>query len=114
MSVRLESLVNALKSALGDKIAGMSERGGELTLVVAPGNLLEACMLLRDAPELKFGQLTDLCGMDYSTYAGVLPGSLEDSLQDSIIREPEAPPQGGGTAASSTGSSGQPIAPPAS
>src|SRR5262245_3309017 len=110
MAPRLEALVTALKSALGDKIAGITEHGGEITLVVEPDNLLAACTAVRDAPELRFAQLTDLCGMDYSTYSGALPGGLEDSLQDSTVREPEERPRGDGTAASSTGSSGQPIA----
>ena len=107
---RAESLITALNSALGDKIAGIRERGGEVTLVVEPDNLLAACRLLRDAPELGFAQLTDLCGVDYSTYHGALPGGMDDALQDSTVREPEEPPRAGGTAASSTGSSGQPIA----
>jgi len=113
MSPRLESLITALQSALGDKLAGLTEAAGEVTIVVEPGNLLAACRTLRDEPGLRFGQLTDLCGVDYSAYSGALPGSLQDSLQDSTIREPEERPHGGGTAASSTGSSGQAFDPPA-
>jgi NADH-quinone oxidoreductase subunit C len=109
--MRTEALIAAVQSALGDRAAGLAEAGGEVTLTVEPGNLLAACTVLRDAPELGFGQMTDLCGMDYSAYAGALPGSLQDSLQDSTIREPEERPQGAGTAASSAGTSGQPLAP---
>ena len=110
MTTRTEALIAALRSALADKLAGLTERQGEVTIVVGPDDLLAACSILRDQPELRFGQLIDLCGMDYSAYAGALPGSLQDSLQDSTVREPEERPQGAGTAASSTGSSGQPIA----
>jgi NADH-quinone oxidoreductase subunit C len=112
MTTRTETLIAALQSALGDRIAGVTEAAGEVTIVVEPDNLLAACGVLRDAPDLRFGQLTDLCGLDYSAYGGALPGSLQDSLQDSTVREPEDPPQGGGTAASSTGSSGQALVPP--
>jgi NADH-quinone oxidoreductase subunit C len=112
MTTRTETLIAALQSALGDRIAGVTEAAGEVTIVVDPDNLLAACGVLRDAPDLRFGQLTDLCGMDYSAYSGALPGSLHDSLQDSTIREPEERPQGGGTAASSTGTSGQAFVPP--
>src|SRR5215470_6897163 len=110
---RFESLLAALKAALEGKIVGVSEGAGELTIVVEPDDMLAACTALRDAPELRFGQLTDLCGMDYSAYAGALPGSLQDTLQDSTIREPEERPDGGGSAASSTGTSGQALTPPA-
>jgi NADH-quinone oxidoreductase subunit C len=112
MTTRTEALVAALRPALGDKIAGVTEALGEVTLVVEPDNLLAACAVLRDAPQLRFAQLSDLCGVDYSAYSGALPGELQDALQDSTIREPEERPQGGGGAASSTGSSGQPLAPP--
>jgi NADH-quinone oxidoreductase subunit C len=72
MSPRLESLITALQSALGDRIAGVTEAAGEVTIVVEPDNLLAACGVLRDGPELRFGQLTDLCGVDYSAYGGAL------------------------------------------
>ena len=45
-----------------------AERLGELTLEVAADGYLDACRRLRDAPELRFEQLIDLCGMDYSAY----------------------------------------------
>jgi NADH-quinone oxidoreductase subunit C len=113
MPSRLESLIADLKAALGDRLAGVTEAAGEITIVVEPDNLLSACAALRDAPDLRFSQLTDLCGVDYSAYSGALPGSLQDSLQDSTIREPEERPQGTGAAASSAGTSGQAFVPPA-
>jgi NADH-quinone oxidoreductase subunit C len=112
MTTRNEALIAALRSALGDRMAGVTETVGEVTIVVEPDNLLAACGMLRDGPDLRFGQLIDLCGVDYSAYGDALPGSLQDSLQDSTIREPEERPTGGGGAASSTGSSGQALVPP--
>ena len=46
------------------------ERIGEITVEVAPGAYYETCLKLRDAPELRFEQVLDLCGVDYSTYGG--------------------------------------------
>jgi NADH-quinone oxidoreductase subunit C len=47
-----------------------TERLNELTLEVAPARYRDACLRLRDEAALGFEQLTDLCGVDYSTYGG--------------------------------------------
>ena len=44
---------------------------GEVTVVVAATDYLAAMEILRDAPQCRFDQLMDLCGVDYSTYAEV-------------------------------------------
>ena len=44
------SAVAALRPALGDKLAGVTEALGEVTIVVEPDDLLAACAVLRDAP----------------------------------------------------------------
>jgi NADH-quinone oxidoreductase subunit C len=44
------------------------ERLGELTLEVEAPAYRGVCAKLRDHPELRFEQLIDLCGVDYSTY----------------------------------------------
>ena len=43
---------------------------GEVTLVVAVDRYLDVMRRLRDAPQLRFEQLIDLCGVDYSSYGG--------------------------------------------
>jgi len=68
MSSRLETLATVLQAALGDACVSVSIALGEATLVVRAEHLLAAAEKLRDSPELKFEQLIDLCGMDYSTY----------------------------------------------
>jgi len=68
MASRLESLTAALNTALGDKLVRVTTALNEVTVVVKAENLPAAAMTLRDAPELKFEQLTDLCGVDYSAY----------------------------------------------
>jgi len=65
MASRAETLTAALQSVLGDKLAGVSTALDEVTLVVKAEHLSVAAVLLRDAPELRFEELIDLCGMDY-------------------------------------------------
>ena len=75
MTTKLATLKSALETAFGAKILKLEERLGELTLVVAPADYLEAALTLRDAPDLRFEQLIDLCGVDYSTWGdGVWEG----------------------------------------
>ncbi len=71
MSDRLEDLIAALQSALGDRLVSATAARGELTAVVKAGDLLQAAETLRDGPELRFEQLIDIAGMDYSTYGDV-------------------------------------------
>jgi NADH-quinone oxidoreductase subunit C len=70
MTTRAEELTAALQSALGERLAGVSTALGEVTAVVKPEHLLAAATALRDAPGLRFEQLIDLCGVDYSDYGG--------------------------------------------
>ena len=41
---------------------------GELTIEITRDSLLTVCRILRDDPELRFEQLIDLAGVDYSQY----------------------------------------------
>jgi NADH-quinone oxidoreductase subunit C len=68
MAADLSTLRADLTNLLGDKLAGMEERLGELTLVIRAAGMLDVLTRLRDATELRFEQLIDLCGIDYSTY----------------------------------------------
>jgi NADH-quinone oxidoreductase subunit C len=67
---RLEELTAALQRICGDRLASVHVARGEASAVVEPERLLETAALLRDAPELRFQQLMDLCGVDYSAYGG--------------------------------------------
>ena len=68
MSTKLDTLQAALHSALGDAIKRLDSLKGELTLTVSSADYIRVATTLRDHPELRFEQLQDLCGMDYSTY----------------------------------------------
>ena len=64
----LETLKSNLETALGAKATSITVALGEITVVVAAKDYLEACTLLRDDAGLQFSECIDLCGMDYSTY----------------------------------------------
>jgi len=68
MTEKLTRLQAAVSAALGEKAAGLVERLGELTLVVKAGDYLAVAQELRDHAELRFEQLIDLCGVDYSAH----------------------------------------------
>ena len=68
MTLKLDTLQAALAATLGDKLKSLVRDRGELTITVAPADYLAAALTLRDAPALKFEQLIDLCGLDYSDY----------------------------------------------
>ena len=68
MTQRLDKLQTALEVALGDKIKVFKRERGEITLTVSATNYLAAAQTLRDDPTLKFEQLLDLCGIDFSQW----------------------------------------------
>ncbi len=65
---RLEKLSESLKSALGDQLVALKVHVGEITIEARAADLVAVCSLLRDHADLKFEQLVDLCGIDYSQY----------------------------------------------
>ena len=64
----------ALKETLATTLGALAKRIdlalGEVTVVVAPADYLQAARLLQQAPGCRFEQLVDLCGVDYSEYRG--------------------------------------------
>jgi NADH-quinone oxidoreductase subunit C len=66
MTPRLQRLFDLLQQA------GLApeERLGELTIEVPAAQYMATCLKLRDSAELRFDQAIDLCGVDYSGYAG--------------------------------------------
>ncbi len=68
MSERLDRLEAALKGALGERLQALTCDRGELTATVRAADLLDVARTLRDAEALKFEQLMDLAGVDYSAY----------------------------------------------
>jgi len=65
---KLDELKNALGAALGERVTALSESLGELTLVVKAADYLTTAQALRDEASLRFEQLIDLSGVDYSGF----------------------------------------------
>jgi NADH-quinone oxidoreductase subunit C len=83
---RLDVLIAALQSHCGAKISSITTARDEVTAVLAPESLRDVALLLRDTPALRFEQLMDLCGVDYSAYGGS-PIDGEPPLSDSPVPE---------------------------
>lgn len=69
MSAKLEHLSAQLKLALGDGVVKLEQKLGEIAVEVHVKHLLAVADKLKTHAELKFEQLIDLCGVDYSDYA---------------------------------------------
>jgi NADH-quinone oxidoreductase subunit C len=67
MTTKLEALELALKNALGEG-AAITVALGEVTVVVKAADYLASMQKLRDEPSLRFEEMIDLCGVDYSSY----------------------------------------------
>jgi NADH-quinone oxidoreductase subunit C len=68
MSAKLETLSQNLQKHFGDKLASLKLALGEVTVEVAAADYLAVMTVLRDEPGLGFEEVSDLCGVDYSTY----------------------------------------------
>ena len=77
MAVKLVQLKSALIAALGGKIVSLGEALGELTLIVEAKDYAATARWLRDDPALRFEELIDLCGVDYSSFGEVSSGFVE-------------------------------------
>ncbi|HMN76202.1 MAG TPA: NADH-quinone oxidoreductase subunit C [Burkholderiaceae bacterium] len=65
---RLDTLQAALESVLGARIRRFQRARGEITIHVDAADYLAVATTLRDHSELRFEQLIDLCGLDYSAW----------------------------------------------
>jgi len=68
MTTKLETLESALRATLGDHLQELTVALGEVTVVLKAATYHEAMRTLRDHADLRFEQLIDLCGVDYSSY----------------------------------------------
>ena len=66
MAADLSVLRTSLTELLGDRLAGVKEGLGELTVVVGAAEMLDTLARLRDTAG--FEQMIDLCGVDYLAY----------------------------------------------
>jgi len=70
MSAKLEKLQQHLRNLLGARLKKLTFARGEVGIEVDAEDYKDVMQLLRDAPELAFDVLVDLCGVDYSSYGG--------------------------------------------
>ncbi|MDK9702676.1 MAG: NADH-quinone oxidoreductase subunit C [Sulfuritalea sp.] len=70
MSAKLDRLVRQLKDSFGDRIGEPVVALGEVTVAIPAESYLDAMRRLRDDPALRFEQLMDLSGIDYSEFTG--------------------------------------------
>ena len=68
MTQKLDTLQEALQTTLGDTLQSLVRARVEITITVPAARYLEVAKTLRDHPALKFEQLIDLCGVDYSSW----------------------------------------------
>jgi NADH-quinone oxidoreductase subunit C len=68
MSQSLDTLQAALEATFGDKLARLVRERGEIAITVKAADYAAVALALRDEPGLRFEQLIDLCGMDYSSW----------------------------------------------
>jgi NADH-quinone oxidoreductase subunit C len=70
-----QQLQDAVTAALGDKARNITVDRGQVTVGVAPGDVVEACTRLRDDPTLAFSMLIDAFGIDYQGYGNGWDGA---------------------------------------
>lgn len=82
MPVTPELLLSRLEDALGDKLVTGRVALGEVTIEVRPEDWHDVAVQLRDEPGLRFDELIDLCGVDYSAYA---PAGREEGRYAAVM-----------------------------
>jgi len=85
MSNKLQNLSEKLKNTFGSQIKSLVEGCGEVTIEVAPGDLIAVATKLRDDSEFAFDSLIDLCGVDYIAY-GKTEWATEESSSTGFSR----------------------------
>lgn len=68
MTTSVEALVENVTRILGDALVRTEIVHGQVNAVVRADAWTRAARTLRDHAELRFDQLTDLCGVDYQAY----------------------------------------------
>ena len=66
-----QALSKKLSTRLQTNTIAQNDAYAEVTIEVAPADLISVCETLRDDEALKFEQLIDVCGVDYSAYGNV-------------------------------------------
>jgi NADH-quinone oxidoreductase subunit C len=65
------NLKKKLETQFSNELVSCELDCGQVTLVIHAEHVLSVCKTLRDDEQFAFSQLSDLCGVDYSTYGQV-------------------------------------------
>ncbi len=68
MSAKLELLRRNLEECLAERRVSVQTAFGEVSVDVSAAEYVDVMETLRDHPNLRFEELIDLCGVDYSEY----------------------------------------------
>jgi len=85
MTDSLQHLAAHATEKFGDAVLAAREHVGELTLEIKREELLRACRILRDDPELAFEQLMDVCGVDYLEYGMESPEGRREGPRFAVV-----------------------------
>lgn len=83
----------SLQNYFGDKIKNLILEFKEVTIDIAPDDVLEVCVGLHDQANFSYEQLIDLCGVDYSQL-GQTEWQTDDSSTTGFSRGVEATTMG--------------------
>ena len=63
--MQAKALLTLLQERFGETLQDAGVAVGEVTIEIAPGDLMSTCTALRDEKEFSFEQVIDICGIDY-------------------------------------------------
>jgi len=66
--MQVKDLLSRLQERFGDTLQDASLAAHEVTVEIAPPDVLDTCTALRDEADFGFDQLMDICGVDYLAY----------------------------------------------
>jgi len=68
MMIENKTLLDELTQQFAERLVSVQQALGEITVVIKAAEMIPVMTQLRDAEDLLFSQMSDLCGMDYSEY----------------------------------------------
>jgi len=108
---RLTSIASAAEARLAGKVKRLPSLAEELAYEVGANDLLAVCETLRDAHDLRFEMLIDVCGVDYLEYGNAEWKTLESTatgFSRGVERAAEWDAPAVAPATSATGPGGRP------
>lgn len=94
MSESAEALAARIQKRFGGSIGECHVHAGQVTATVEAGDLRNVCLALRDEEDFAFGQLVDVCGVDYLDYGRSDWETSESATSEGFSRGVEAREQG--------------------